>query len=489
MFSYFIKGKAALEHVACHSSKYFRDIIHVVSFYEKYFTKFNFVVSSQICISKIIFDKYQVNKKSDARINRQQMRQNRIIFVYYLPLCHMITAVIIYFIISLNPGNKHAVWKFSQNSSSKCTIDGWPKAGTEVWWDYYRYPHQPTLSDAFEEDGVFIGIFNARFLRNQDEILTMKWKCDFNGIYVNDTYQKYDPHKHTFIVKCKIPKSLIGIRYVSLYNDDKSLSYKNVLFCKLHPPPAETPFITAVTQNLLTNATNIMQWVAWHHVQGFDTFIVYLNNYNGAKILSNWLNHSTQNGLIKFIDWNWPPKKSFLLQQSQEMSSIYRLRKRTKYLALFDIDERFFCPPNITVRDFILSHPNSTKEIGGFRACNQYFMRKKMTIPSPFIKDNVYSDTKECDFQTGKNIIRPENVEFFSVHTMTEGKVVFDVNSSQMIKAHYKYRKFVYASKTKRDIRLLRYQSAVDKYFNNLIEMEPRLKYERDVLNIRPGMK
>lgn len=326
----------------------------------------------------------------------------------------------------------------------QCNADGWFTIGTRPWWKYFFHTQAPTLQDIFEDDGKIIAIMNYKFLKHKKAYLNSRWRCSFNNeIIVNDLMNTSCPHKHSHVIICPVPKGINHHNEVTLINSFRKLALYDVPFCTLKKPTEPPRLLHACTQNYAVNTTDMIQWGLWHVIQGFDRPTVYLNNGIPEEYLLN-LSYSVNRRYINFIDWYWPFSKDFYEQQAQQLSCIYRNRGRYKWVALHDIDE-LIISPNRTVAQYIRKYDNISNDISAVKFCNQYFFNTKILEIGGFvgkdypniIKDFTSSDTR-CNIKMGKSIVRPENVEYFSVHSVTQGKPMVIPSSKQIFGAHLK---------------------------------------------------
>ena len=129
-------------------------------------------------------------------------------------------------------------------------------------------------------------------------------------------------------------------------------------------------------------------------------------------------------------------------QTTQQNHSIYAFRY-SKYIGLFDIDEyiNMQCISNIHhfFNQLIKNENIDMDKIGSFRLLNKDFYNPN-NLP---VANNQFLNIYNCDNITTsgreKNFVLPKNVITFSVHMITCGKPMYDVNEKLAQFNHYIY--------------------------------------------------
>jgi glycosyltransferase involved in cell wall biosynthesis len=94
------------------------------------------------------------------------------------------------------------------------------------------------------------------------------------------------------------------------------------------------------------------EWVAYHHIVGFDPILVYDHEStdDSAKVLARL----AERGLAERIPWSAPPDKK--PQWLAYEDGLRRLRGQADWVAFIDLDEFLVLPRHATVQDFLAEH-------------------------------------------------------------------------------------------------------------------------------------
>lgn len=209
-------------------------------------------------------------------------------------------------------------------------------------------------------------------------------------------------------------------------------------------------FLRICTENFIFDEKKkneeIFRWILYHIEQGFSKPILYVNkiDFSEEKSFSHF-EKINELGLVEMIYFVFP--FSFLLhdQPAQEASCIERNRGRTVWLAHNDVDERFFhinSDSNFTVSEILNKYTNvlNFEKFSGLK-CPNVWMKK-------FSNDSTFADVRQLDhFYRTKGIIFPENVGYYYIHSVSDGKIMMDVDD--IVNAHFKnmFDEYVYCPK------------------------------------------
>jgi hypothetical protein len=184
----------------------------------------------------------------------------------------------------------------------------------------------------------------------------------------------------------------------------------------------------------------IRQWIDFHLILGIQRFIIYDNNEEDT--LSSLLCDYMIKNQVILIRWTYP----YILKQSglsgqttQQNHSIYAFRK-SKYIGLFDIDEYINIQQKTTIPlflDHLIAKENiDINNTGSFKlSCKNFYNPTNLpTDGSNFL--NIFT----CrGFEKGreKNIVIPKHITTYSVHIITSGHKMYEVNTSDAYFNHY----------------------------------------------------
>jgi hypothetical protein len=187
----------------------------------------------------------------------------------------------------------------------------------------------------------------------------------------------------------------------------------------------------------------ILSWINYHLRLGVSRFIIYDNSNNSTLsiILDDYINKK----IVLLIKWTYPyisTVSGISGQTTQQNHSIYAFQN-SKYIGLFDIDEYVNLQNASKIRDFfekfIMINKIDVKQISSFRLSNKFFYNPN-NLP---ITDNQFLNIFDCDTVLTKgcekNFVLPKNVITFSVHEVTSGKMMCNVNHKYAFFNHYCY--------------------------------------------------
>jgi hypothetical protein len=199
----------------------------------------------------------------------------------------------------------------------------------------------------------------------------------------------------------------------------------------------------------------IRQWIQFHLNIGVTRFIIYdnskINDYksyksiekssNLKKVLSDFI----EKGIVVLIEWPYPKRlkiSGISGQTTQQNHSIYAFRN-SKYIGLFDIDEYINMQNNTNITDFfdslIKNNKINTNKIGSFRLLNKFFTNPDNLPVNGYDFLSIYKCKEMTTTGCEKNFVIPKNVETFSVHMITKGKKMYNVDSKLVYFNHYQF--------------------------------------------------
>ena len=220
---------------------------------------------------------------------------------------------------------------------------------------YWRFNDEvfPGLHDAFAKWDTLNMIFLVRDWRKRKDFTRRNkdWSCDFadcgsrrKGKFVLDSKGSAS----TQIVRCDVPgpclarwkaadPNLTQARRVTVTaRSDKGASfrYEDVEFCIYPPVPAapaarhviQLAACTMMRESLGRNGELVLEWLAYHRLQGFERFLIYSNEDCAA--LRAALRPQIEEGVVDVLDWQWPESKisNWAHQIPQLNSCVQRFR-------------------------------------------------------------------------------------------------------------------------------------------------------------------
>ena len=251
-------------------------------------------------------------------------------------------------------------------------------------------------------------------------------------------------HKHTFIYEL-----LLETEYVE---NIKLLINDKIFDVKVNKYPEFKDEI--IMSTMVYNEDNyIRQWIQFHLNIGVTRFIIYDNSkindrksYKSIEKSSNLkrvLSDFIKKGIVVLIDWPYPKRlkmSGISGQTTQQNHSIYAFRN-SKYIGLFDIDEYINMQNNTNINNFfdsmITTFKIDTNSIGGFIILNKFFVNPDNLSTNGYDFLSIYSCKGIRNKGNKKNFVIPKNVITFSVHRITSGKRVYDINSKYLYFNHY----------------------------------------------------
>jgi len=269
-----------------------------------------------------------------------------------------------------------------------------------------------------------------KYISNENKILTFNlYKCPHNHTYIYSLNIDFNEN-----IKISIDDSIIET-FVNKYPN-----FKNEI----------------IFSTMVKNEDNyIKQWINFHLNIGITRFIIYDNadnndglSYQSIEKTSNLnllLKEYIEKKIVFLIKWNYPKRlqtSGISGQTTQQNHSIYAF-KNSKYIGLFDIDEyvnmKEFKNIHTFLEQLIKKEKIDVKNISSFRLLNKFFYNPKNlpTDNTKFLK--IFNCDKITQKGHEKNFVIPKNVLTFSVHMVTSGKAMHNINEKYGYFNHYYY--------------------------------------------------
>lgn len=260
--------------------------------------------------------------------------------------------------------------------------------------------------------------FTIKYITNENNIITFfLYKC---------------PNNHTFIYSLNINY----LQKIKLMIND----------CIIETTVNKYPnFIDEIIFSTIVKNEDdfIIPWIDYHVRLGVSRFIIYDNSINYT--LSNILDDYIKKNIVLLIKWVYPYINNISGisgQTTQQNHSIYAFRN-SKYIGLFDIDEYVNIQGISNIQYFfkelIIKENIDVDKISSFRLLNKFFYNPS-DLP---VNNKKFLKIFNCDNITKygheKNFVIPKNVITFSVHMVTSGKPMYDIDEKYIYFNHYYY--------------------------------------------------
>jgi hypothetical protein len=151
--------------------------------------------------------------------------------------------------------------------------------------------------------------------------------------------------------------------------------------------------------------------------------------------MSKMLDGAIRNGSLVLVDWSWPKKYPFHDQPLHQASCLYRAKKRFKWLGMNDLDEMFLPRGNETVADVLNRYEPEAHLFGSIACCNRWLGggHRLLELDRCAAECLPYPDRQ-------KNIVRVENVEYYSVHKIMLGLPERPSKLFELVNGHFSRR-------------------------------------------------
>ncbi len=171
--------------------------------------------------------------------------------------------------------------------------------------------------------------------------------------------------------------------------------------------------ICAIFEN---EAPYLREWIEYHHLLGVSRFYLYNNNStdNYQEVLQPYI----ETGLVQLTEWPTPFRGDFPHDQETAYNDcIAKVRDKTRWLAIIDIDEFIVPQKHDTLPDLLANYEN----VGGLQIFWQYFgtsgyieIPPHQTLVESLLMKNHRNARQNHNFKT---IIRPDRIQHYAVHT------------------------------------------------------------------------
>lgn len=240
------------------------------------------------------------------------------------------------------------------------------------------------------------------------------------------------PHNHTYIYSLHVE-----------YNKNIKITIND---CIIETIVNKYPTFTdeIIFSTIVKNEDDfIFTWIDYHLRLGISRFIIYDNSINLS--LSTLLDKYIKSNIVILIKWVYPYTSSISGhsgQTTQQNHSIYAF-KTSKLIGLFDIDEYVNIQGMQNIQSFfeelIMNENIDINKISSFRLLNKFFYNPN-NLPvdnCQFLKIFNCDSITKCGHE--KNFVFPKNVDTFSIHMVTSGKIMYNVNEKYVYFNHYYY--------------------------------------------------
>ncbi len=188
----------------------------------------------------------------------------------------------------------------------------------------------------------------------------------------------------------------------------------------------------------LSNSQLVLEWIAYHLLQGFEHFLIFPNEHPARirRILAPYI----AEGLVDIVDWEWRTP-GFQHQPAHINSCLYRYRGLAQWVGILDVDE--FLQPlaqGDTVRAIV---ERRDPTIGALRVSSVWFFScKGCKQGNGTLQTQLYTyRSAAAQPALSKCIARPENIRTFIIHTPSAGGKVVLANPAKLLRLnHYKNR-------------------------------------------------
>jgi hypothetical protein len=225
--------------------------------------------------------------------------------------------------------------------------------------------------------------------------------------------------------------------------DDRIRSQSRLNFAahhRTHPVTlaACTMLRTDLVRFGVPNSQLVLEWIAYHLLQGFRHFLIYPNEDPAhiRRILAPYI----ADGLVDIVDWEWRTP-GFQHQPAHINSCLYRYRGLAQWVGVFDVDE--FLQPlgqGDTVRAIV---ERRTPAIAALRVSCVWFFSCRGCPPGDGALQTqryAYRSTDALPVLS-KCLARPENILTYIIHMPSAGGKVAAANPSKLLRLnHYKNR-------------------------------------------------
>lgn len=279
-------------------------------------------------------------------------------------------------------------------------------------------------------------LFNPKFYEAENEIQGGYMRTKIFMRMPNSTKNK-DDLSYRNVPFCQI-KDKYSIYVNPISNKEEGRENKNIY---LSANGQVKDFLRICTENVIFDNISkndvLFRWIIYNIDQGFKKPIIYINKIDTLEDKAfSYFKKFIDLDLIEMIYYVFPYSFFFHDQLAQEVSCTERNKGRTVWLGHDDADERFYfydelnSSNNITFEDVMREYTteDNIKNIGGLRCNNMWMERLK--------NDTTYRDSYKSSSECTKDIIIPENVDFYYIHSISSGKR--ELRPKNIVNAHFK---------------------------------------------------
>lgn len=213
---------------------------------------------------------------------------------------------------------------------------------------------------------------------------------------------------------------------LTIQHKEGTQHFNNAPLC-LHAVPVQFKHLVACTEITAGAAAAVPEWVAYHSLQGFEHFVIYVND-ELSKVRQH-LEPLVKAGLVTVVDWQWPSKfdGGHQFQQAEQNGCLMRMRGQARWVGLHDVDEYMqSMRPGATVAD-VLNIINVLDHIGSLIVpmlawgsnTNDTLQAGFSEAGKGLMLGQYRSRAKEVGGQ--KMIANPRGLSYSSVHGITTG--------------------------------------------------------------------
>jgi hypothetical protein len=270
---------------------------------------------------------------------------------------------------------------------------------------------------------------------------------EYNGGFIDPSKSLLDPHYNNHCFEFNIEYQ----EYIKLKLDgiNGPIDNSNISFIVKKDYYEDYPkehIMSVICKTSINSLDSIKTFIDYHLKLGYDRIMIYENGGNKFIQLYNLLEEYINNNKVilkclKNIVFYQQFRKFFEgwtnAGETIHMNQSLHIYKNSKYLSAFNMDE-FIVPPtevtNITsyLDELVIKH--NLQDKGGI--CIMETVFGKPNNDEPFYK----SDTVIPSFYNFPKVIHfPKNVDITTVHCITMGKPIMDIDKSELSYNHYPF--------------------------------------------------
>ena len=355
------------------------------------------------------------------------------------------------------------------------------------YWPF-RSKGRPVLYDVFAKNGSVFIVLSTKIDVCDDcgpysKWANASWSCSFDSVSTVPASIHSHKHSRTLIVQCDYPEAgtnaenQIRTMNITIQENGRTHVYERVAFCQ-YPAQHSNDALSKTQQSHAVSLAactmvksdlvrfslpyniSVLEWIAYHKLQGFEHFYVYANE--DPAPLRRLLAPYIAEGLVEVVDWQWPTP-GFQHQEAQINSCVYRYRGLTRWAAFLDIDE-FLQPlaPGDTVRAVVARNDAAAAAAAAaLRVASLWFFHCEgcNVTDDPLQTRKFTFRSRDASWPRSKLIVRPERVAMQFVHTIADREAMVALDPYTELRLnHYKNRVEGFLP----DASMLRYSAAIE---------------------------